>query len=408
MSGFSSRGFTLTIIGTFILYQVVIFGDMLYLYATMFKQTSRMDSMKLLYVDYDSGVVGQSVMDSYEKLRGDTFPTLQQLPTSDYPDSSNVRAAVCNGHYWGALYTEQGASGNLSAALNGEDGNRNMIRYVWNGARYPSIAMSSIQSNMNKLIQGARSAYYARNATSVVMSTSFNSNSDALEAFLDPIQATEINLKRTEQGSRLLHNTVTMLIPILPQFFFVMAMNGISAKYQIFTRVGIRNNLVIRTCLSLSYTFASALVMTGFIWVFRESWDVNGNQFVLSWMIIWLCMHINFLFFEIVSEVLHVLLRPLLVLSTILISIASTFTPFQLSPGFFRWGYAIPAHELYQVLIEIWSDGCNNRLYHALPILFSWWISLFALSFLSLAFKCHRCVREQKQKSTELELKVVE
>lgn len=107
-------------------------------------------------------------------------------------------------------------------------------------------------------------------------------------------------------------------------------------------------------------------------------------------------------------EVLHVLLRPLLVLSTILISIASTFTPFQLSPGFFRWGYAIPAHELYQVLIEIWSDGCNNRLYHALPILFSWWISLFALSFLSLAFKCHRCVREQKQKSTELELKVVE
>ena len=65
---------------------------------------------------------------------------------------------------------------------------------------------------------------------------------------------------------------------------------------------------------------------------------------------------------------------PFFILTLALTSVASTISPFELSPGFYRIGYVLPAHEIYQVLLDIWTRGCNPTLYRSLPILFSWWL----------------------------------
>ncbi|KAJ5786620.1 uncharacterized protein N7503_011832 [Penicillium pulvis] len=384
----------ITAVGTSLaLLQLLFLGNMCYLYATQFHDSSRVHNMKMLYVDYDGGVVGQAVTEAYLSLKGDNFPTLYTKSISQYSTIEDVRGAVCSGDYWAAIYTAPDASTHLAATLaNGTAFNASAITYIWNGARYPAFAQSEIYSNILVIIEAARSTYYASSASKVVASTNL-SNSIALETFLDPIQATGINIKATTQGTRVLYNTVSLVMPIIQQFFFMMALNGISAQFQLFTKLGTLTNGLIRMVTSIIYTFIGSLCMAGYIWAYKESWDVNGNQFVLTWMVTWLYMHINFLIVDTLTAFIPMQFLPFCILTWVILNVASTISPFELNPGFFRWGYALPAHEAYQMLVQIWSDGCQDQSYRALPILFSWWIAALLNTVYATYSRCQAAVK---------------
>ncbi|KAJ5135507.1 uncharacterized protein N7515_004785 [Penicillium bovifimosum] len=375
------------VIAMFVLLQVLFLGNMCYLYATQFRSTTRYHNFDVLYVDYDGGVIGKSVSDAYQQLRGDTFPTLQLRPSTEYPQANDIREAVCRGKYWGAIYTSPGGSAGLASAL--ESGARppTSLVYIWNGAKYPVFSQAIVYTNLLRLIGNTRSTYHANNASSVVASANLT-NPDTLATFLDPIAADEINLKDTHQGTRVFYNTVSMVMPIIQQFFFMMALNGISGKFDTFAKLSWKVNGLIRAIISVVYTFIGSLLMTGYIWAYRESWAQSGGRFMLTWMILWLLMHINFLFFDIATAFIPIQFMPFIVLTWVIINVASTISPFEMSAGFFRWGYALPSHEAYQVLIQIWSGGCNNRLYQALPIMFSWWIVGVPAAVYAMRYRC--------------------
>lgn len=88
----------------------------------------------------------------------------------------------------------------------------------------------------------------------------------------------------TPQGSRVLFNTVSMVFPIIQQFFFLMALNGISTQYKLYSRLRLSYAMGMRVLLSTLYTFISSLVMVGYIWAFRENWGVTAGMFFLSWV----------------------------------------------------------------------------------------------------------------------------
>ncbi|CBF79658.1 hypothetical protein AN7574.2 [Aspergillus nidulans FGSC A4] len=111
--------------------------------------------------------------------------------------------------------------------------------------------------------------------------------------------------------------------------------------------------------------------MTGYIWAFRENRDVSSGQFALTWMAIWLAMHVHFLFIDSAISVIPMPIVPFFVLTWTILNVSSTIGPFDLSPGFYRIGYAFPAHSLYELLLQNWMDGCNPHLYRAFPILWS-------------------------------------
>ncbi|KAE8346121.1 hypothetical protein BDV24DRAFT_158918 [Aspergillus arachidicola] len=382
------KRFLLAIAVSFLLLQVLFLGNMCYLYATQFHDSDRSHSLRLLYVDYDGGVIGQSVLDTYQEMRGPSFPTLEQFPSENYPLPTDVKKEVCNGKFWGAIYSNAGASANLTSILaNGTSNDQPALTYIWNGARYPAFSQSIIYSSIVSLVQGSRDAYYAHNASNDLQFATL-SNQASLQAFLNPITASEINIKPTNQGPRVLYNTVSLVMPIIQQFFFMMALNGISMEFQVLRKFGWIPNGVLRMCISIVYTFTGSLAMVGYIWIFKESWDVNANQFVLCWMIIWLFMHINFLVVDILTTFIPMQFLPFCVLTWVIVNVASTISPFELSPGFFRWGYALPAHETYQVLVQIWSDGCNGQLYRALPILFGEWVLGVIIVIFSVQYRC--------------------
>jgi hypothetical protein len=80
---------------------------------------------------------------------------------------------------------------------------------------------------------------------------------------------------------------------------------------------------------------------------------------------------------------------PNVLIAWVVLNVSSTVQPLELDAGFFKWMYALPAHEVFEILVDIWSGGCNPQLYHALPILFAWWIVLTPLAMLGVLRRCH-------------------
>lgn len=76
----------------------------------------------------------------------------------------------------------------------------------------------------------------------------------------------------------------------------------------------------------------------------------------------------------------------------VVLNVASILLPFELSPGFYKWAYAMPAHEVYLTLIDIWSGGCNPHLSYTLPILFSLEVLGWFLSSVGVYRRCHYAV----------------
>ncbi|KAJ5852395.1 uncharacterized protein N7529_011780 [Penicillium soppii] len=378
----------------FLLLQVLFLVNMCYLYATQFRSTARYHNLSVLYVDYDRDVIGKSVFDAYQGLQGDSFPTLRLASSTEYPQEDDIREAVCRGEYWGAVYANPGGSEGLASALATGYRAPTSLTYVWNGVRYPVFSQAGIYANLLRLVEATRSSYYSNNGSAVVASTDLSSPA-SLGVFLNPIQAKEINIKGTEHGTRVFYNTVSMVMPIIQQFFFMLALNGISTRFGAFTRLSWKANSLIRLIASILYTFTGSLLMTSYIWAYREDWRLSGSRFVLTWMILWLLMHINFLFFDITTAFIPIQFMSFVVLTWAIFNVASTISPFELNPEFFRWGYALPSHEAYQVLIQIWSGGCNNRLYQALPIMFSWWIIGIPIAVYAMQHRCKAAMSEQ-------------
>lgn len=394
------KPFFKAIIPPFMLLQIIFLANLCYLYGTQYRSGQRYDSFHVLYVDYDGSVVGQSLLGAYNILKGNDFPTLIEHPVSDYPTPHDVRQAVCKGHFWAAVYTFPNASSRLEAALSDEKAalsynSSDAMGYVWNGARYSAFSMGAVYSSLQSLIQVTRVAYNELNGTSAAGWID-SSKPAIVRTLLNPISATEVNIKRTTQGARVLYNTVSMVMPILPQFFYIMALNGISTGFQLFTKLKPQTIGQMRMGISLLYTFIAALCMSGYIWAFQEDWNVNGAQFVLTWITNWLLMHINFLIMEVATAFIPLPFMPFFVLTWVILNVSSTIAPFELSPGFYRWGYALPAHEAYQVLVQIWTGGCDNQLYRALPILFSWWVASLAAAIFAVHHRCASAVKEER------------
>lgn len=153
--------------------------------------------------------------------------------------------------------------------------------------------------------------------------------------------------------------------------------------------------------ISLTYTLIGSLSVAGAIWAFRSSWNVNGTQFVLTWLTLWLFAHLNFLAMDTCTVWLDQGYVPMALITWIILNVTSILLPFQLSNGFYRWAYALPAHEVYQVLIDIWSGGCNPQLHVALPVLFTWEVLGLLCSGLGVYRRCHyAAIAEESQERT--------
>lgn len=372
------KPFAIAIISTAILLILLFLANLSYLYGSLFKSGDRAHNINVLAVDFDGGVIGQALSAVYQELQNDQFPTLQFHSTAEYPTIIEVRNAVCRGDFWAAVVTQPGASARLAAALAGGSAassynSTDAVTYIWNAANYPAVQLGYVSGNMQTLIGATSAAYHTLSGAQAI--TELNTSSaTAISAYSDPIRASNINIMVTTQGTRVFYNTLSMVMPILQQFFFLMAFNGISNQFHFYARLSTIRIIGMRFTISTIFTLLNSLTIAGYIWAFDESWDVSGTQFVLAWMTIWLYCHINFLVVDSATAFIPPSFLTFFLITWVILNVTSSIYPPALSPGFYHWGYALPAHETWAVLVQIYSRGCNNQLHRALPILFAWWV----------------------------------
>jgi hypothetical protein len=403
--------FAIAVTMAFVLLQVLFLGNLSYIFGIAYHDSTRYHHLDVLVVNFDDGALSNAVDLAYQELQADNFPNLITKSPTQYPTPSDVRRAVCKGNYWGAIYSHSGASERLAAALEGgsaaEDYNSsNVATYIWNEARYPTIQESALVASFQTLFGAAASVYQDTNGTSALQSIqAANSSAAALRAFLDPITANSENIQPTSQGPRVFYNTLSIVMPIIQQFFFLMALNGIATSFQFYSRLSMKDNGIIRATLAYTYTLIAAICTTGYIWAFREDWNVNGVQFVLTTLMYWLYMHISFAVLDIATVVIPMSFLPFFVLTWAITNVGSAVLPFELAPGFYKWSYALPAHEFYQVVVQIWSGGCNNQLYRAVPILFAWEVAGLIGAIYANHHRCNKMARlfaqQEELKATE-------
>ncbi|KAK5075340.1 hypothetical protein LTS08_001594 [Lithohypha guttulata] len=238
-------------------------------------------------VDYDGGAIGQSLRQAVTTLSGPGFPSIIERPTSQYESAKNVHDAVFRGDYWAAVYTTAGASQRLADALSGagQYNSSDAIIYIYNEARYPTAESGYVAANMQQLISVTTSVYHTISGTSALQTINTASDS-ARQALFNPIMPSSINIKPTPQGTKVLYSTVSMIMPIIMQFFFIMAVNGVSGHFAFYSHLPLKDNGMLRLGLSTVYTFIGALCTAGYQSAFEESDWLSPGQFVLVWMII--------------------------------------------------------------------------------------------------------------------------
>ncbi|RSL98140.1 hypothetical protein CEP52_010481 [Fusarium oligoseptatum] len=315
----------------FIYFPLLFLSLFCYIFGSLFQQTSKIHNVRIAFVDYDGDAIGRAVRIAYAALQGKGFPSLIERSGSEFPTIKNLVGAVCRTEYWGALYVVKGASMRLHEALTGDKtyNNSDVMGYIWNEAFYPVTVDSAVSANIKLLSDTARVVYTTANGTANISSIA---SPAALSAFANPWKLRSINIQPTLQGSRSIYNTVVIIIVLMEQFFYLGTLNGRHAELKVYALLNPYRIIVTRNLIALSYTFTSSLLNTGALWAFRAGWHVNGNQFVLSWMTLWLFAHMNFLIFDIFTIWLSPVFVPMALISWLIFNITSvlptTFTKF--------------------------------------------------------------------------------
>ena len=388
---------------TFIIIQLLFLCCFSYVFGSLYQQGDRVHQLNILFVDYDGGVVGGSFREAYQGLKGKGFPSLQEHSVVEYPSPQIQYHDVCHVDYWGALYITAGASEKVEAALT--DPNKvynesDIAYYIWNEARYPVVVDPIISSSMQLLSNVARVAFSKTNWTTTSLSPT------AFQTFADPWHLTSIDIKPTVQGPRIVYNSLVVVFLLIQQFFFLGAINALYDAFNIYTRLNPHRIFLFRFAISTLFCLCGSLGVTGAIWAFRKDWAVDGTQFVLTWLTFWLFAHVNFLTLDVFTIWVPAPFVPMCLMSWIVFNVTSTLIPFELSSSFYRWGYALPAHNLYATLIDIWSGGCNPVLYYSLPTLFAFEVSSSILSALGIHRRCHYAMVKQDADAAAFQARV--
>lgn len=316
---------------------------------------------------------------------------------------------VCRADYWTAFYITRGASDRLHDALTNTGtappslyNKSDVMGYIWNEALYPTVS-DGVSASLQLLSNTARVFYTTANGTGNITSIS---TPTALSILTNPWVLQSFNIQPTTQGSRVIYNTVVIILIMIQEFFYLGTINGLYAQCKLYSRSGPYRIILLRNLNSLSYTFIGSLCVAGAIFAFKSNWNIDGNQFVLTWMSFWLFAHTNFLTLDVFTIWVPAPFVPMALILWIVTNLTSILLPFDLSAGFYKIGYIFPAHEVYQTLIDIWSFGCNPKLHYSLPILFAWEVLSFALSSLGVFRRCHFAVLAEERQEKEFKERV--
>ena len=422
---------TLLILSAFILAVLSLY------WAVLFPVTGNLEAFKVAVVSFDgqlppySGtepLVGQAVAKAVnEQLE---FPKgilgyVIQSPEEYNNDPLNVRRAVYEEKYFAAVIVSNNASALLQRAV--ATGNRQYDplgagQIIINDARDQTAYSSYITPQLSALQINIQAQFGEKWVERVLSNSSLSPSTyqQCPQALNPAIGFSMINLRPFGPPAATPAVTIGLIYLIIIAFFSFSFFLPLYTKYIIpeghppmhFYQLVLWRyaaTLMVYLILSLSYSFVSLAFQIPFSNSFAHNDITRANNpdaygkatFVVYWMLNFVGMIALGLASENVTMVVGQPYSALWLIFWVISNVSTSFYPIVTAPGFFKWGYAWPLHQIVSASRTLLFDT-HNELGLNFGILLAWCAANTALFPVCCLFMRYKANKEEIERRSGL------
>ncbi|KAL6452964.1 SNG1 Nitrosoguanidine resistance protein SNG1 [Candida maltosa Xu316] len=293
-------------------------------------------------------------------------------------------------HYWSTIYIKQNSTYNIYQALkNGEEYNTTDLiysyfetgRHLTNIGPYVVASVAAIQTMWLDTNSVMQSIIEVGNITL--------DNPGSINTATQALSFTFVDMKPLTNDVLVAALQIGLLYLVIVSFFnFNFFADVHQSVAQIIKKPHFMGYRIIASIVSyfvISLMFG--LVCLAFQIDFAKAFGKSG--FLVYWMVTFLTMWAVGLASELAAMLLIPLYPPLMgfwLIFWVIINITPTFTPMALLPQFFRYGYAMPLHNAFEIYCVIFFDTYKGQIGRNIGIIIAWCVFLTAMTPLVLMY----------------------
>jgi hypothetical protein len=357
-----------------------------HMYGIFHHQGAYTHRAKVALADFDGGEFGQALRLSAAMNNGSYgYPTYVNIEASASSIES-IRHEVFKGTYWAAIVVQPGATDRFNSAVLGTANDYNssdVFTYYLLDARYYTLYASNILSTTITTASTASGVFSSKFIAPLLANAAFANTIAALSALAGPATAVEMPAASqlfAEMDDKAFINTIGAVLPILLQFFFIMAWNGICNSMHLYAGLNVRAHILARLFFGTIWPIFTSLCVTGWTFAFRGSYQIDAKMFFAFWAVTWVFCMINFDVLDIVTGFIPMAFITFFVLTWVIFNVAAALGPVEILHHWYRINYFFPSLHWYRTLVTILTQGGYNKLHYTLPVLAAWLVLLKCLS----------------------------
>ncbi|KAH6637687.1 hypothetical protein C7974DRAFT_390005 [Boeremia exigua] len=365
---------------------VIFWINASHIYGLFHHQGEFVHRAKVALADFDGGDFGEGLRLAAATNNG-TYgnPTYVSVDTVG-STSEQIRHEVFKGTYWAAIIVEHGATARFKDAIDGSAEAYNpddVYKYYVLDARYYTIYASSILSPVIATASTAASVFSAQFITPIIARGQHANATTALSALASPARPVEMpaapQLYATLDDKAFI-NTLGAVLPILMQFFFIMAWNGICNGMHFYAAHDLRTHILSRLFCGTVWPVFTSLCIAGWTFAFRGSYSIDVKMFFAFWAVTWVYCMISFDVLDIATGFIPMAFVPFFVLTWIIWNVVASLGPPEILHQWFRINYFFPSLHWFRTFITIITQGALNDSRYTLPVLAVWLVLMKCLS----------------------------
>jgi hypothetical protein len=349
-----------------------------HIYGLFHHQGAYVHKAKVALADFDGGEFGEALRLSAATNNGSYgYPTYVNVNTAG-SSPEQIRHEVFKGTYWAAIVVEPGATARFEDAVNGSAQTydpSNVYTYYLLDARYYTIYASSILSTTVTTASTAAGVFSAQFVAPLITRGQHAKTTTALSALTGPARAVEMPAASQLFGNlddKAFINTLGTVLPILMQFFFIMAWNGVCNGMHLYAAYDLRTHILARLFWSTVWPIFTSLCTAGWTFAFRGSYHMDAKMFFAFWAVTWVFSMINFDVLDFITGFIPMAFVPFIFLTWVIFNVSASLGPPEILNHWYRVGYLFPSLHWYRTFITIITQGAYNNLRYTLPVLVAW------------------------------------
>jgi hypothetical protein len=379
-----------------VLIMAVLWMNVSHIFGLFRNQGAHVKGAKVALVDFDGGNFGEALrMAAATNNQTHGYPTYVNVDTLGLTPEG-IRHKVFEGKYWAAIVVQPGASTRFEAALNGTSNSydaTDVYTYYLMTARYYTLYVSGIQSTTATTASIAAGLFSRQFVSAQIASGSFANTTTAANALASPAQPMSLSAASqdlTTMDDKPFLNTLGAVLPVLMQFFFIMALNGIANGMHLYAAKTLRQQILLRLFWSTVWPIFASLCSAGWTFAFRGSYKLDAKIFFAYWAVTWVYCMISFDVLDIITGFIPMPFVPFFMVTWIFCNVTAALGSPELVHHWYRVSYFFPALHWYQIFITIISEGGVNRLHYTLPVLAAWLLVGKAVSPLATRYRANK------------------